>query len=572
MSYTALYRKLRPSFFEDVVGQEHIVTTLKNQIESGRISHAYLFCGTRGTGKTSTAKIFAKAINCESCENGEACGICLSCESVSSGKSMNVIEIDAASNNGVDNIRDIRDEVKYVPSEGKYKIYIIDEVHMLSTGAFNALLKTLEEPPGHVIFILATTDPQKIPPTIHSRCQRYDFKRISQKEMSDAIKGYMTEENIQITGDALEYITRISDGAMRDALSIIDQLSAFYYGEEITLEKALKSTGGSDKGVLFELVTKFNNRQTAECLEIIKNLIADGRDLNRLVNELLEHFRDMLVSISVNGVTAALDYTPEYIEKLNLQGNLIGREVLIYYIDIFSGIQSAVKYSPNPRILLEVACIKICNPQADASMDSLFAKIKALEDRLENGSIINIGQIQADESELQAYAVEPKSPKPPKAVENKAEGSTSNQAISSEPKAVKVKNEEPAAKKISAQKKIETGNTANAAANWAEFVTQFKEANKNAVVRKFADKSTATSLDESTLYIVTPDSIYNMRSIANGEKLILEAAKTFFGGGFEIQFISESEYDKRYAAIHGTKPDKRYDFEDILNFRIEFVE
>jgi len=552
MSYTALYRKLRPSQFGEVVGQEHIVTTLKNQISGGRISHAYLMCGTRGTGKTSTAKIFAKAINCEAVKDGEPCNVCASCEVINSGKSMNVIEIDAASNNGVDNIRDIRDDVKYIPSEGKYKVYIIDEVHMLSTGAFNALLKTLEEPPKHVIFILATTDPQKIPPTIHSRCQRYDFKRISLNEMIEAIKGYMLDENIIIADDALGYIARISDGAMRDALSIIDQLSAFHYNEEITLDKALKSTGGAGKDALFELLYKFHNRQTAECLEMVKSLVSDGRDLNRIVNELLEHCRDNLVAVSVKGTTLALDYSSEYIEKLREQGELIGKETLIYYIDVFSGIQSAVKYSQNPRILLETACIKICNPQADDNISSLFSKVKALEARFESNLVMT--NISTEPNPEHAKKLDPEA-----------------KLVSSKPKVQHQSGN--SAGVVLAAKAVTTVAAASLSSSldeWSNFVLSFGNSNKNAFIKKLIDKSKAVSLSENTLYIMAPDSVYNMRSIANGETLILEAAKVFFN--VDVQFISESEYDKRYAALHGSKPAKRYDFEDILNFKVEFVD
>ena len=228
MSYLALYRKYRPYVFADVVGQEHVVRTLRNQIESNRIAHAYLFCGSRGTGKTSIAKIFARAVNCENPIDGSACGECETCKKIQSSADMNIIEIDAASHNGVDSIREINDEVVYAPATGKYKVYIIDEVHMLSTGAFNALLKTLEEPPAHVIFILATTDPQKIPVTIISRCQRYDFKRIPASEIEETLAKYMAAENVDIDEDALRYIARLADGGMRDALSILEQCVSFY--------------------------------------------------------------------------------------------------------------------------------------------------------------------------------------------------------------------------------------------------------------------------------------------------------------------------------------------------------
>ena len=249
MSYQALYRKWRPDTFEDVKGQDHIVTTLKNQILADRIGHAYLFCGTRGTGKTSVAKIFARAVNCEHPVNGSPCGECPACKAIAAGTSMNVIEIDAASNNGVDNIREIREEVQYSPTEGKYKVYIIDEVHMLSIGAFNALLKTLEEPPAYVIFILATTEAAKIPITIMSRCQRYDFHRISIETIADRLTQLMKAENISVEDRAIKYVAKAADGSMRDALSLLDQCIAFYLGKELKYENVLDVLGAVDTEV-----------------------------------------------------------------------------------------------------------------------------------------------------------------------------------------------------------------------------------------------------------------------------------------------------------------------------------
>ena len=254
MSYTALYRKFRPQEFEDVRGQEHIVTTLKNQIQADRIGHAYLFCGTRGTGKTTIAKIFAKAANCERPVGGSPCGECRSCLAIAAGSSMNVIEIDAASNNGVDNIREIREEVAYSPAQGKYKVYIIDEVHMLSIGAFNALLKTLEEPPAYVIFILATTEAHKIPITILSRCQRYDFKRISIDEISSRLAELMGKEQVEAEERAIRYIAKAADGSMRDALSLLDQCIAFYLGQKLTYDRVLEVLGAVDTEVFSKML------------------------------------------------------------------------------------------------------------------------------------------------------------------------------------------------------------------------------------------------------------------------------------------------------------------------------
>ena len=326
--YTALYRKLRPVNFHDVVDQGHIVRTLTNQILHERIGHAYLFCGVRGTGKTSCAKIFARAVNCVSRAGAEACGVCVSCVDISLGRSMDVIEIDAASNNGVDNIRDLRDEVRY-PPQGKYKVYIIDEVHMLSGGAFNALLKTLEEPPPQVIFILATTDPQKIPATIHSRLMRFDFHRISVAGMTDALRGYMDGEGISITEDALAYVVRIADGAMRDALSLLDRLAGMFFEQEITLADALEVTGSMSSDVFHDMYNALNSGSVTDVMRIIEDISAKGRDFAQFAEEFLGHLRDKMVDAAatgdkaaLSGITAMVSHFAENLRKIKQSGRL----------------------------------------------------------------------------------------------------------------------------------------------------------------------------------------------------------------------------------------------------------
>ena len=282
MSYTALYRKFRPSEFGDVKGQEHIVTTLQNQIKANRIGHAYLFCGTRGTGKTTAAKIFARAVNCEHPVDGSPCGECAMCRSIAAGTSMNVIEIDAASNNGVDNIREIKEEVTYRPTEGRYKVYIIDEVHMLSSGAFNALLKTLEEPPEYVIFILATTEVHKIPVTIMSRCQHYDFRRISINTISDRLNELMEAERVEVEDKAIRYIAKAADGSMRDALSLLDQCIAFYLGQKLTYDNVLEVLGAVDTDVFSRLLRNIIRRNVPAVLDTVEELVMQGRELLQL--------------------------------------------------------------------------------------------------------------------------------------------------------------------------------------------------------------------------------------------------------------------------------------------------
>ena len=296
MSYTALYRKFRPDNFQDVKGQEHIVTTLKNQIKADRIGHAYLFTGTRGTGKTTIAKLFAKTVNCEHPVDGSPCGECRSCKTIAAGASLNVIEIDAASNNGVDNIREIIDEVSFSPVEGKYKVYIIDEVHMLSIGAFNALLKTLEEPPAYVIFILATTEVHKIPITILSRCQRYDFKRIGIDTIADRLRELMEQEQVKVEEKALRYIAKTADGSMRDALSLLDQCIAFHFGEELTYDKVLDVLGAVDTEVFGRLLAMIRNHDVTGCVSLLEEVVMQGRELTQFVTDIVWYLRNLLLA------------------------------------------------------------------------------------------------------------------------------------------------------------------------------------------------------------------------------------------------------------------------------------
>ena len=383
MSYLALYRKYRPYIFDDVIGQEHIVRTLKNQISAHRVAHAYLFSGSRGTGKTTIAKIFARAVNCLSPVNGSACGKCDICKKVNESSAMNVIEIDAASHNGVDNIREINEEVKYTPAVGQYKVYIIDEVHMLSIGAFNALLKTLEEPPAHVIFILATTDPQKIPVTILSRCQRFDFKRIMAHQIEKAMRKYMDKESVDIEENALSYIARLADGGMRDALSILEQSISFYYGETITLDKVQYLVGAVDTSILFKVVEAITQHNASQVLTLCDEVNAQGRSLRQFASDLLEHCRNLLVAKTTNGGSDVLDYSKEYVEKLKDQAAQIDNNELMRYIKHLAQLEYELRTAISPRILLEVALLKLCEAQMDNSPESMLAKMQAMEKKLE---------------------------------------------------------------------------------------------------------------------------------------------------------------------------------------------
>lgn len=389
MSYTALYRKFRPDTFEDVKGQDHIVKTLRNQIKADRIGHAYLFCGTRGTGKTTVAKILARAVNCEHPVDGNPCNECASCRAIASGASMNVIEIDAASNNGVDNIREIREEVAYPPTEGRYKVYIIDEVHMLSIGAFNALLKTLEEPPSYVIFILATTEAHKIPVTILSRCQRYDFRRISQETILKRLEDLMEKEQVDAEEKALRYVAKKGDGSMRDSLSLLDQCIAFYLGEKLTYDRVLEVLGAVDTDVFSELLRLVLAEQITDAIALLDRLILDGRDLTQFVNDFTWYLRNLMLLKASDDMEDILDISTENLAQLRKEAAMIRNDTLMRFIRIFSELANSIRYSVNKRVMLEMALIKLCKPEAEKDELSLIERIRKLERMIEQGIAVS---------------------------------------------------------------------------------------------------------------------------------------------------------------------------------------
>ena len=385
MSYTALYRKFRPDCFEDVRGQEHIVTTLRNQIKADRIGHAYLFCGTRGTGKTTIAKIFARAVNCENPAEGSPCGECAACRAIAAGASMNVIEIDAASNNGVDNIREIVDEVAYSPAEGKYKVYIIDEVHMLSIGAFNALLKTLEEPPSYVIFILATTEVHKIPITILSRCQRYDFRRITIDTITDRLRELMETEGIQVEEKALRYVAKTADGSMRDALSLLDQCIAFHFGQELSYDKVLDVLGAVDTEVFGRLLRYVLERDVTGCIGLLEEIVMQGRELTQFVTDFTWYLRNLLLVKSSDDIEDVIDVSSENLVRLREEAEMIEADAIMRYIRIFSELSGQIRYAAQKRILIEIALIKLCRPDMEKDYESVVERVRAVEEKIENG-------------------------------------------------------------------------------------------------------------------------------------------------------------------------------------------
>lgn len=528
MSYQALYRRLRPQKFEDVVGQEHIIRTLKNQIETGRINHAYLFCGTRGTGKTSTAKIFARAINCQSEDSNKPCNECEVCKSILDNTAINVTEVDAASNNSVDNIRDIIDSVKYTPTEGKFKVYIIDEVHMLSMAAFNAFLKTLEEPPEYVVFILATTDPQKLPVTVLSRCQRFDFHRITKDDMKSVLIEYMSNEGKDVEEDAIEYIADVSDGAMRDALSILDQCLSFYYDQKITLDMVRDILGSVSKDVFFEMCDAMNYNDTGKCLEIIDKIAVQGRDMIQFANDMIAHFRNLLLSVTVENTTNTLNYSDEYINKLKEQGKDIGYEYLLSLINEFSALIPQMKQSFNPRMLLEVSCVKCCNPVVNNDIGSLLKRIKNIESMAENGELSNKNSVEETAETTQDADYEAR-------VEAK------QQAIPDDIKRVK--------------------------SDWNKFISTLQDGFLKSILTMHTRPD---YLEDDMLSIVAANNAALIYIDANMEQLKNEIEK-FFNKQFNIKIIDETRYNQRNKELYGfkDKPMPKFSKEDFDKLNID---
>ena len=383
--YQVLYRKYRPKVFSDVYGQDHVTSTLINEIKENRISHAYLFTGSRGTGKTTCAKILAKAVNCENGENGEPCNECEICRGLDAGTIYDVVEIDAASNNGVDDIRDLREEANYTPTRGRYRVYIIDEVHMLSREAFNALLKTLEEPPAHVIFILATTEVHKLPATILSRCQRFDFKRIQPETMAKRLQQVAGLENMKLDNDAAILISRIADGGMRDALSILDQCAG--RSKEIDSRLVSEIAGIAGREALYELSDAICNQDSSAALNVISNLHQNSYDMERLCVEMINHFRNFLIVKTVNKSRELIICTDDEYNTIVSSARNFSLAKIIFALDLFQNTLTVIKGGANSRIEMEMSFIKLCNPKLEQSTDSLLDRISTLERAVRNGGI-----------------------------------------------------------------------------------------------------------------------------------------------------------------------------------------
>ncbi|MBQ6554541.1 MAG: DNA polymerase III subunit gamma/tau [Firmicutes bacterium] len=528
MAYQALYRRLRPQTFDAVVGQQHIVKTLQNQIAAKRISHAYLFCGTRGTGKTSMAKIFARAINCTS-EGEVPCNECENCRETLNGQNVNVVELDAASNNGVENVRDIIEELKFPPSSGKYRVYIVDEVHMLTTSAFNALLKTLEEPPAHVVFILATTDPQKLPSTVLSRCQRFDFNRISVKEMTAVLADFTKREGVDADEEALEYIAELSDGAMRDALSTLDMCMSFYYNEQITAQKVREITGASDRSAFFELTEAIAANDSAAALDMINGLMLNGRDLQQFVSEYILHLRNLLISVTVTQTCSALDYAQSYIDKLRAQASELSPAYILELLGLFSQLQEGIKTTRSPRILLEVTCIKACSPMTQTDSAALEKRIINIEEKIEKGVPVSYSAQPAQ------AAAEPQKKTIVKAIPDDI-----NTIIK----------------------------------NWDSFINTI-DREKDPVVRTVLETRIQPAYLEDNFLTLVCDSPSDFSTVTKKRDDIKKYLSAFSEKQFELRPMMHKEYDKRHNELYGGTDDSIRSLDAVeqlknINFNIDF--
>lgn len=378
MGYVALYREWRPQQFSDIVGQEHISRTLQNAIQNDRIAHAYLFCGPRGTGKTTTAKVLAKALNCLNGPGVEPCNRCENCLRVTEGNSMDVMEIDAASNRGIDEIRDLREKVKFAPTQGKYRIYIIDEVHMLTTEAFNALLKTLEEPPAHVIFVLATTEPHKIPTTILSRCQRFDFWRIGLAEIVNRLRTVVKEVGVEAEDDALNLIARTAEGGMRDALSVLDQCISFS-GSNVLMSDVEAILGTVNAGFFVQMTDCFIKNDVTRGLQFVDELVNQGKDVRQFAKDLTEHFRNLLIMAVADGAEELVPVSAEMLGVMLKQAGELGQKRIINFIELFTSTEREMKWTSQPRLILELAVIKASEKSVVPDYDELLERVTKLE-------------------------------------------------------------------------------------------------------------------------------------------------------------------------------------------------
>ncbi len=540
MAYTALYRKYRPKSFPEVVGQGSVVQTLTNQVKTGRIGHAYLFCGTRGTGKTTIAKIFARAVNCENPVDGSPCNVCPSCRAIMEGSSMNVVEIDAASNNGVDNIREIRDEVKYSPTEGRYRVYIIDEVHMLSSGAYNALLKTLEEPPSYVIFILATTEVHKIPVTVLSRCQRYDFKRIPTDKILGQLQKLTAEEGIEAEEKALLYIARAADGALRDALSILEECVSYYYGQTLTYDNVLEVVGAVDTTVFASLLKSILETDVTHAMKLVSELVYSGRDITQTVGDFVWYLRNLLLIQTSDVTYDELGMSAENYESHKKMAADISTDGLLRLIRVFSDLQNSMRYATGKRTLFEMTIVRAMKPESERDLSTLTERMNELEDmvnRLSAGGIQVIAGgkeaagVTAAGTEVYAGEAAYESGSP-----NSGAGRMRGNANPSE--------ENEPVKEVELPEAV-YDDLDTLKKNWNDIVSSCGGA-----IRGFLDGAKPTYRD-GIGFIIPFNSTFNMSQIAKPErlKLLEDAAKKVMGKDIRFRLMPSEQLEKNIRLV-----------------------
>lgn len=524
MSYTALYRKWRPLVFEDVVEQEHVVRTIKNTVKSGRVAHAYLFCGTRGTGKTTMAKIFARAINCLNPKDGDPCNECEVCRGILDESILDVVEIDAASNNSVDNVREIREEVVYAPSQARYKVYIIDEVHMLSSGAFNALLKTLEEPPGHVVFILATTDPHKLPATILSRCQRFDFKKITPAGIAERVKVIARASGIQLDDDGALLIARLADGALRDALSILDQCIA-EGSNNITYENVLDAIGIVSDDFISEIVDNIQSKNVEGLVADVEKLSASGRDILRFASDLVLYFRNLLICKLSKNPENILDMGKQYLDKMISQSEVFSKEQLIGIIKELSSFETQLKYALNQRVFLEVMLISISvgSYGRSGSDNNLADRIANLESAVRTGNAALAGSVK-DGSSIP--------------VQTKPESGSS---VSTGKKFDNL----PPVSGSSAPKASAKGKSYNELEEWSNVLSDLK-ANRRMMLLSYLTSTKAVAADESTVLVVFPPAAISLKEIVSKAEhidVLENALESRLGRRIRVKVVDEESLE-----------------------------
>lgn len=553
--HKALYREYRPLVFDDVIGQDHIIRTLKNQIKENSMSHAYLFCGTRGTGKTTTAKILSRAVNCQADDQDHPCNQCPSCQSILDSSNLDVIEIDAASNNSVDDIRELRDTVKYTPANSKYKVYIIDEVHMLSQGAFNALLKTLEEPPSYVIFILATTEPNKIPATILSRCQRFDFKRVSVGDLIDRMRSICQSESIDIDEDALRIIARNGQGSVRDSLSILDKCLSFG-GSSLTGDQVLDLLGGSDPGQLLEMAKAIIDADVCRSMEMIDDYFMWGKDLRLLVEDITDFFRSLMMVKIFGQASDLVDLTKDQVQEiLGLAGG-IDTEEIIRILTILSDLSEKLRFSTNQRMTLEIYIMKLASPAMDQSDQALAKRLEKLEKLVEDGRISINANLSPDQVNQLAQA--------------QAANQLPGQVYSSQDPVTK-----SSLDSLDKFDIIDDEDLALINENWDRFLDQMKE-DKKMPLRAFLIQKQGLSYKNGILYIILEDkfefALERLEEEAN-KSYIQDTLSRICGLKIDLRFIKTSDTSKmnfdQKDLVEEEKSPEEVLLEDVLGDTLE---